>query len=820
MNNRPKAGASTMSTTARRHGRVDQDTAAALRRAASLERAGLFVRARVAYQGLLRRRPDLLPAFEGLSRTSLALGDRAGHVTSLRALLDAHPHAHPARRRLALLLLEVGPLDAAEEQARLLADAMPGDASVWNLLGVILKRRGFLPAAVEIFRRATEVDPSNDAAWYNLGNTLLAAGSPDAVAALAQATSLRPTDSETFRLYGQALSASGRPTEALAIFDQALALDPGNAHAHAHRAVTLHRCGHPDDVVFQTIDRAITVEPNNTTHLRTKAQMLGERSYFAEAESLYRTVLDRSLDDVETLLCLGQMLGFSLKRYEEANALLDRAVLLRPTDPRCLSILCKSLLDSRYGDEAAHLDRAGTLARQLLACGTDLLPHAATLSSTFLRLGDFEGLAALGDRRRLMSYWVERMNVGALHSQLGQVTTPQDRRELVEAHRAWGRQIEAAVARQSLRQPAPQTGPRNKIRVGFLSSDLRNHPVSYFALPLFEHSDRSNFELFCYSFYPGDADPVASFIAQKVAAFRPLAQVPNREVAQRITDDRLDILFELGGSTRFNRVELMAYKAAPVQVSWLGYPHSAGLESIDRILVDPWVKPADPALLIEQPFQMPESWVCLGRLGFREEPIEPGLPSDRREVVTFGTMNNPYKYSPALFALWADVLRRVPGSRFLFVRPECGAASFRANVTRLFDSHGVAPQRIEFERVRGAHLRHYNRIDVALDTAPHTGGTTTCETLWMGVPVVTLVGEAFFERLSSSNLNNAGLGDLCAASTEEYVDIAVSLAADVSRRRELRQNLRGNIRGGPLGDTVRWVRHFETEIERVLAGNS
>src|SRR5207244_4194773 len=141
-----------------------------------------------------------------------------------------------------------------------------------------------------------------------------------------------------------------------------------------------------------------------------------------------------------------------------------------------------------------------------------------------------------------------------------------------------------------------------------------------------------------------------------------------------------------------------------------------------------------------------ESWVCLGRLGFGEEPIEPGLPSDRQGAVTFGTMNNPYKYTPEVFALWAQVLRRVPGARFLFVRPECGAPRFRTNVTRAFESLGIAADRLTFEAVRGAHLSHYNRIDVALDTAPHTGGTTTCETLWMGVPAVTLVGEALFER--------------------------------------------------------------------------
>ena len=141
---------------------------------------------------------------------------------------------------------------------------------------------------------------------------------------------------------------------------------------------------------------------------------------------------------------------------------------------------------------------------------------------------------------------------------------------------------------------------------------------------------------------------------------------------------------------------------------------------------------------------------------------------------------------------------------------------FRANVCAAFEKHGVAGERIDFVAVRGRHLQYYNRIDIALDTAPHTGGTTTCETLWMGVPTVTLVGEAFFERLSYSNLNNAGLGDLCAFSREEFVAIAARLAADRPRRQELRQTLRTRLRALPLGDTVRWVRHFETAVARAV----
>jgi predicted O-linked N-acetylglucosamine transferase (SPINDLY family) len=340
--------------------------------------------------------------------------------------------------------------------------------------------------------------------------------------------------------------------------------------------------------------------------------------------------------------------------------------------------------------------------------------------------------------------------------------------------------------------------------------------VSYFALPIFEHYDRERFEIFAYAFNPGEPDAVQKRIAGCVAGFRRMPNQPEQAIAQCIADDRLDMLFELGGSTHLNRLEVMAHQPAPVQVSWLGYPHSSGLGRIRHILVDPYLRPPDPRLLLEQPFEMPSSWVSLGRLGFGDFPILPGLPEERRGHLTFGTMNNPYKYAPGAFALWAAVMRRVPGSRFLFVRPESAAVAFRDNVARAFDVHGIGADRLEHRAVRGKHMAHYNEIDIALDTAPQTGGTTTCESLWMGVPTVSLVGPAFFERLSFSNLVNAGLRDLAADSHASYVEAAVALAGDARRRRALRQSLRGDIRGSALGDTARWVRDFQALILRTL----
>ncbi|HYM02129.1 MAG TPA: tetratricopeptide repeat protein [Stellaceae bacterium] len=744
--------------------------------------------------------------------------DRVVEIAHWRAAVDADPHRGALRERLVVALMAAGAFTEAEAEAKRFVEGGSDDAIALNLLGLVNKRMGRLAEAIATFERAAGADPRRHVPWYNLGNTLLAAGAPArAIEPLKRAVQIKPTDSETVRLLGAAFAQADRLPAAMAIFDRAQKLDPTNSRVYASRAGALERAGASDAAVIGQFNRALALAPDSREHLRAKSAFLIKRRRFSEAEEVLRTLLRIDSDDIDTLLRLGHLLGYALRRYEEGNSFLRRALGLRPGDARCLSTLCNSLLDSRYGNEAEHLEEAGALGRRLLAVAADRRPYSAALSGVFLRLADFESLSALGNSEELVPYWIDHMNVGALHNQLGRVVTAEDRRALVAWHREWGRRAEAAAVKSPVRPPPSRPMLRDKIRVGIMSSDLRDHPVCYFALPIFEHYDRARFEITCYSFYPEPPDQVQSFIQQRVALFRSLTQASDAEVAQRIGGDDLDILFELGGSTRFNRLEVLAYRPAPMQVSWLGYPHSAGLATIDRILVDPYLKPEDPALLIEQPFEMPESWVAIGRIGFRDVPIEPGVPEDRTGVITFGTMNNPYKYTPSLFQLWAETMRRVPNSRFLFVRPEGGAASFRANVCHEFGRHGIADDRIAFEPVRGAHLPHYNRIDIALDTAPQTGGTTTCEALWMGVPTVTLVGEAFFERMSRSNLTNAGLADLCASTRERYVDIAEALAQNRERRLDLRHTMRARVRHSPLGDAQRWVRNFELAIESTLA---
>ena len=771
-------------------------------------------------QPAVRRHPH--SALQMPVMTTLVKPQPHGHEADVAAtsLARAAPELSAAGVfQAACGLFSAGRTAQAEACARQGLARWLGDHDLNNLLGVVLKQQGHYAQALQALERAALADPTSHAPLINRGGVLLAMGDgARAVPVYRQLIQLRPADAEMCRLLGVAHQLSGEMDLAIQHFEQACALAPADDRAWAD-LVAVQRRGERHDDALQTLARAVAAAGSTQRLVTVQAATLAAAGRHAEALAGLEAVLAKDPSAAWAHYHLGLIHdGFN---RPAANRHLLRAAQLDPKNRDALVALARSLDRTRGPQEAACIQAAHAVARQVMALGGDLLPHSRVLAGILERCADHEGVADLIDFDRNGHHWARTGQPWALHHHLGRVRHAQDRRSLVEMHRCWGRGVEAVAERTPLRRAAPRTARgarRERIRVGVMSSDLRAHPVSYFALPLLEGHDRSRFEFFCYSWSNKPVDAVQKHIAGQVAVFRHHPQISHRDAAQLIADDQPDILFELGGTTDMNKLEVMAWRPAPVQVSWLGYPHSAGLASIDRILVDPWLKPADPALLAEQPFELAHSWVTLGRLGFGDGvAIEPGLPQDRHGPLTFGTMNNPAKYRPETLAAWAEVLRRTPGSRFLFVRPEGGATVFRQNIRRAFEACGVSGDRVDFIAVRGTHLQHYNAIDIALDTFPQTGGTTTCESLWMGVPVVTLVGEAFFERLSYSNLMNAGLAELCAFDVEAYIALAVALASDAPKRRALRTGMRERLRTQPLGRNELFVDDFQRAIESAVS---
>lgn len=693
------------------------------------------------------------------------------------------------------------------------------DFELANLLGVMYKRVGLLDDALRLLEHAKKLNPHNPSSWQNLGNVHeLRSDFAAAADAFAQLARRMPGHAEPWRLHGWALVKQARFTDALSSFAKACALAPDNWRITEALVQVLLKLQRFDEALV-VIERLRKRCPVQTEVVVMQARVHLRMGQNQTALSLLEQVLAQHPTHLSANLLLANMHGDGNLRA--ANEACRRALAGSPESWQAAESLINNLSRSRHDSEAAHMEDAYGAACALLSAHPEQIARTArTLRTVFARMLDLDRFAATGKMAELLPHWQAEARHSLVHYELGQIDHQDDRLRLVQWHREWGRRVEARIKPcilPDMQIAAPALRLKRKLRIGFMSSDLRDHPVGYFASPLLQGYDRDEVEVFCYSFYEGQKSGLQARLEQQGTAFRWWPKRPDHEVAEGIAADGLDMLFELGGSTAMNKLEVMAYRPARIGASWLGYPHSAGLSAIDYILVDPYIRPDDARLLIEQPFEMPETWVTVGPDGFAPVAIAPGLPSDRNAYVTFGTANNPYKFTSACIDAWAAVLRRVPGSHFLFLRPEAAAASFVANARAAFAARDVDPARLDFIGVRGAHLQHYNAIDIALDSLPHGGGTTTCDALWMGVPTVSLVGAGFCERISYSNLSNCGLGDLAVFTKEAYIDTAAMLAEDRARRLQLRHGLRDMIRMNPLGQSARFVHNFYQKVAEVVA---
>jgi protein O-GlcNAc transferase len=691
------------------------------------------------------------------------------------------------------------------------------DRDLWNIHGVLLRMLGRPADALNALDHALRIDPQFSGALINRGNVLLDLGDhPAALSAFAHARDLDPQNPTPLALAARALLRLGRGAEAIQSLGQATALSPGYIEAWRLLASALHDAGR-SDLAHDALSRALAANPDQPDLLEAMAHLLRISGHRTDAGTFLTGVLNRHPDAAWAHFHLGDLLAAS--DPDRATAHLRRALSIAPGQVDYAFALLKALCAGVMSDDGGKLDEATNLARTLAARAGLKPAQTALLRDVFARACAHEDLARLGTFEGLGRSWADAGFNAALMFHLAQADTADRARELLAQHRIWAAAVEARAARPPITHPPARNSA--KVRLGFLSSDLRDHPVGRFALPLFERLDHDRFEVYVYSFFRGQADALQTRIQQSITAFHTWPDISARDAAQRIANDQLDMLIELGGPTDMNLPEILAWRAAPIQASYLGYPHSTGLSAVDYYICDPFNVPSAPGLLLEAPLLFPETWIAIAPAIFASAPpVARETPDGRRGYLTFGTANNPYKYTRETLSAWARIVAAVPGSRFMVIRPEVGSQALRQNIAAAFAEQGVAADRLEWRPTRSDHLAAYGDVDISLDTFPLTGGTTTVEALLMGVPVVSLAGEAFFQRLSRSILANAGLADLCVDTPEAFHASAAGLAHDRQRRIALRQSLRPTIQASPLGDTERFARDFYDMIHRVVTAKA
>ncbi|HEY5959055.1 MAG TPA: tetratricopeptide repeat protein [Polyangiaceae bacterium] len=380
-------------------------------------------------------------------------------------------------------------------------------------------------------------------------------------------------------------------------------------------------------------------------------------------------------------------------------------------------------------------------------------------------------------------------------------------------HLAWGEQVQERYLQPPL-MPTRPFDPTRPLRIGYLSPDFRTHSVGYFIEAMLANHDPA-FHSYCYANLPREDDPTTLRLRSLAFAWRNVHSLSAAELAALIRRDEIDVLVELAGHTAGNRLDAMALRPAPVQITYLGYPNTTGLRCIDYRITDEHADPWDTKqYFAETLIRMPECFLCYTPP--LEGPAVNRLPLSKRGYVTFVSFNALCKLNDRVLEVWARILNRVPRSRLLLKARGLANPTVAKRLKAKLKHFGIAPHRITFEPLVATnyeHLAQYNRADISLDTFPYAGTTTTCEALLMGVPVVTLTGRTHANNVGRSILHAVGLPELLADTDEQYVDIACELAVDRKRLTAMRRTLRERMLGSALCDGWRFTR----EIEAVYA---
>ena len=359
---------------------------------------------------------------------------------------------------------------------------------------------------------------------------------------------------------------------------------------------------------------------------------------------------------------------------------------------------------------------------------------------------------------------------------------------------------------------------RGKIRVGYISPDFTFHIVALFSFAFFTHFDKSRFEVFGYSLAGENA--MASELSSHASAWRYVGGGTPAEIAERIRADEIDILFDLAGHSANNALPVLALRPAPVQISGIGYFDTTGLSAVDYFLTDAYIDPMgeNDDCFTEKLLRLPESHLCYRASRAGEKSRIAPLPAREKGYITFGSFNNFAKVTDRVLHLWAKILRAVPRSRLFLKTAVFDVSDGREEALRRLEAAGIDLARIRTEGHTAEYLAAYGEVDIALDTFPYPGGGTTCDALYMGVPVVTLAGTRHGARFGASILANLGLADACCAHTaDEYVEKACALAADAAALAVLRRTLRTRMEASPLMDAARYMLHLEAAYEKIWA---
>jgi len=636
-------------------------------------------------------------------------------------------------------------------------------ASIPEALRIALthQQAGRLDLAEEIYRRVLAAEPGQADAQNNLGTLLRSQGKlSEAIDCYRLAIQSRPAYPEAINNLANALQLQDDFQAACDAYRQALELKPDYAEAWNNLGAALRAQGDLEESLACS-RRAVELRPGLAQLHSNLGDALRDLGRPREAVACYEQALQLDPQLAEVHVNLGMALQDQGKLTQAATCY-RRAIELAPDDAQAYNNLGVVL------KEQGELDAAADCYLRAL----QLKPDFAAAESNHLLLEQFRpGVTPAG---------------------------------LAAAHAEWDER-HAAPLKPAWRPPANDRDPERPLRLGFVSPDFGQHPVGWFLVRVIEELRSQPAETICYSDRALD-DPLTARFQRAAGIWRRVHGWSHERLAEQIRADRIDILFDLAGHAGSTRLLVFARKPAPIQVTWMGYVGTTGLSAMDYLLADRWEVPDDcQTHYREQVLRLPDGYVCYEPPACAAEVSR--LPALAAGHVTFGSFNNPAKLNASILEVWSRLLRRVPEARLALKYSGMDDPAVRRRCLAKLTEGGVDPSRVDLfgwsphEEL----LAEYGRIDIALDTAPYSGGLTTCEALWMGVPVITCPGETFAGRHALSHLSNVGLRETIAVDFDRYVDLAVELAGDLDRLAAIRAGLRQRVAQSPLCDAGRFT---------------
>jgi protein O-GlcNAc transferase len=767
--------------------------------------AGQLTTAESGYRTALTLVPEHPYALHLLALLQYQRGDLEGaRQLAVRAIgrhsADARFHVNLGN----ILRAQARPFEAeAAYRAALTRD--PAFADAYLALGNLLRERARRDEAIEAYRTGLRLRPDFAELAMNLGVALTEAGRfAEAIASLERAVALREADAEAHYNLANAFAAANRHDEAVREFQRALEIRPGFVPGLYNLGNSLAASGKLREAA-EAYEAVVSADPKQAKAWFNLGNAELARNRFARAKEAYSTALALQSDYVGALCGLGRA-HLELEQPVEASRCYERAL---EADPACAKA---------YAGLGLVLQKAGRFVDAVLS-----FDRALAFDSALTDVHEMKGASLLGQGRVLQALAAFEK---ALEISPGSPQSASNRAsampyleqygpgQLLSAHREFANRLAPAASATSASRSLPA-----RLRIGYVSADFRRHSVSYFVEPVLGRHDRGRFEIHCYSSNRAD-DAVTERLKGLVDRWHDCRELSDAELEVRVRADGIDILVDLSGLTTGNRLGVFARRPAAVQASWLGYPVTTGLEAIDFRLSDAVVDPVgSEAFYAERIVRLPDSYFCYGGPD-AEAPVGP-LPAASTGVVTFGSFNNLAKVSDGTLRLWSRIVAAVPGSRLMLKSKPLVDEKTRDDVAGRLEAAGIARERLAltgWKVDKLDHLASYGAVDIALDTGPYNGATTTCEALWMGVPVVTFPGRTAASRMGSSILAAAGLDELIASNEEEYVERVVGLAARVEHLAELRAALRERLRRSRLMDAAHFTRALERAYLRMRAG--